>query len=159
MEEHWRSIQKSEFLASWDFAEKSEQLTIKEVKNEVAQLQKKEMKVVAHFKETHFESGGKVRPMILNSTNLKFLQNKTGIFHQNQWKDIRVEISVVDNNSKIGGDKKLVITKLLDEIKFNIEEFMQISDKAEAKRLASAQHKFMTETQMAQAKQHIDSLK
>lgn len=159
MDAHWRDIQKSDYLASWDFQNPSEELTIKEVKNEVAQLQKKENKVIAHFVETHLKCGTVVKPMILNNTNLKFLQEKTGIFHQSQWNDLKIEVSVIDNKSAIGGKKRLVISKLLTDMVFNIEKFLLITDSKEARKIASAQQKFMTESQINQAKQHLESLK
>ena len=155
---HWRDIQESAWLASWDFQKSTEQLTITEVKNEIAKLQKTQMKVVAHFKEKTLSCGTLVKPMILNNTNLKFLQEQTGLRHQNLWKNIKVEISVVDNPSKIGGKKKLVITKA-ELQKFDLKDITSLTDYDEAKKLASNFANIMSPDEIETVKAHLESIK
>lgn len=157
-EAHWRDIMESAYLASWDYQSDKEVLTILEVRNEVAKLQKSQMKVVAHFKEKELSCGTLVKPMILNNTNLKFLQEQTGLRHQNLWKNIKVEISVVDNPSKIGGKKKLVITKA--EIpKFDLKDITSAKDYDEAKKLASNFANIMSPDEIETVKAHLESIK
>ena len=157
-EKHWRDIQESAFLASWDFMQNKEELTITEVKNEVAKLQKAQVKVVAHFKEKVLSCGTLVKPMILNNTNLKFLQENTGLHHQKLWKNIKVEISVQDNNSKIGGKKKLVITKA-ELPKFDLNEITSITDYVEAKKLASQYFDLMSKEDSDAVMAHLEKIK
>lgn len=157
-EKHWRDIQASAWLASWDFQNSTEQLTITEVKSELAKLQKSEMKMIAHFKEEKLSCGTLVKPMILNNTNLKFLQEKTGLRHQKLWKNVKVEISVLDNNSKIGGKKKLVITKA-ETSKFDLKDITSLTDHAEAKKLASQFANIMTAEEIESVKAHLETIK
>lgn len=154
---HWRDVNKSDFLASWDMNVNAENLTIIEVKNEIAKLQKTETKVIAHFKEKFLSCGTKVKPMILNNTNLKFLQEHTGLHHQKLWKNVSVEISVVDNPSKIGGKKKLVITKA-SMPKFNIKEITDITDYKEAKSVATKLFGIMTAEEIEEVKKHLETI-
>ena len=158
MEEHWRDIQESDYLASWDFETPTEELTIAYIQKEEAKIVGKPKKVIAHFVEKNLKCGTKVKPMILNNTNLKFLQENTGVYHNKDWKNIRVEISAIANTTKIGGKKRLVISKVLSKIEFDFEEFKKITDLSEAKRKASQQHKLMTPEQVAEVKKHIENL-
>lgn len=157
-EKHWRDIQESAFLAAWDFMVDKEQLTITEVRSEMAKLQKSEIKMIAHFKEEKLSCGTLVKPMILNNTNLKFLQEKTGLRHQKLWKNVKVEISVMDNKSAIGGKKKLVITKC-ELPKFDLKDITSLTDHGEAKKLASQFANIMTAEEIESVKAHLETIK
>ena len=166
-EEHWRDVQKSEYLAAWDFSRTTEELTITEVRTEEAKImqtaeqiknKKKPIKVIAYFKEEKLSCGTLVKPMILNNTNLKFLQEKTGLHHQRLWKNVKVEISVQDNPSKIGGKKKLVITKA-ELQKFDLKDITSLTDYDEAKKLASNFANIMSPAEIETVKAHLESIK
>ena len=99
---HWRDVYKSDHLASWDL-DKNIIVTIKECLEQECKLAKgKEKKVVAHFLETELSNGVKLKPMILNPTNCKFIQSKTGNQFFTQWKNLKVEIAVQENKGGIG---------------------------------------------------------
>lgn len=156
-EAHWRDEEESKFMANWDYEFSKEVLTIKEVKTEEVQLQKLQKKTVAYFNETHLSCGTKARPMILNPTNKQFIQENTKIWHQSNWKNVKVEISVVDNPSKIGRKKKLLITKA-EAPKFNLKEITDLTDYKEAKSLATKYFGIMTEEQIETVKRHLETI-
>lgn len=156
---HWRDVQQSDYLASWDFQKDKETLTIKEVKNEVASLGYRINKVIAYFHEDKLSCGTLVKPMILNNTNLKFIQEKTGLRHQKLWNDVQVEISVMDNNSKIGGKKKLVITKAAQIKPFDINALLALTDYAKAKEMATQNSGRMSPEDIEKIKNHLETIK
>jgi hypothetical protein len=113
---HWRDVYKSDFLASWDL-DKNIVVTIKEcVEQECKLVKGKEKKVVAHFLETELENGVKLKPMILNPTNCKFLQTKTGNQFFTDWSNIKVEIAVQENKGGIGEKNGLRFVNVFVEI-------------------------------------------
>ena len=113
---HWRDVYKSDYLASWDL-DQNITVTIKEcVEQECKLVKGKEKKVVAHFLESELPNGVKLKPMILNPTNCKFLQTKTGNQFFNQWSNIRVEIAVTENKGGIGEKFGLRFTNVFAEI-------------------------------------------
>ncbi len=113
---HWRDVYKSDYLASWDL-DKNIIVTIKQCIEQECKLAKgKEKKVVAHFSETELPNGVKLKPMILNPTNCKFLQSKTGNQFFNQWNEVKVEISVQENKGGIGEKNGLRFINVFTDI-------------------------------------------
>jgi hypothetical protein len=113
---HWRDVYKSDHLASWDL-DKNAIVTIKHCIEEECKLAKgKEKKVVAYFLETELPNGVKLKPMILNPTNCKFLQSKTGNQFFSQWNNLNVEIAVIENKGGIGEKFGLRFVNVFTEI-------------------------------------------
>ena len=158
-EAHWRDVQESDFLANWDFVNDTEVLTITECKVEMVQLQKKQKKVIAHFKETHLSCGTKVKPMVLNNTNMQKLTELTGLRHNKYWKNIRVTITIVDNTGRIGYKKglRIVAAEVLDS--FDINAILSEKDYAKAKQLASDNAVRMTAEEIEKVKSYLETLK
>ncbi len=135
---HWRDVYKSDYLASWDLDKKAT-LTIKECKAEMCKLSKgKELKVVAYFEELEMANGVKVKPMILNPTNCKFIQGRTDLPKYADWSGLLVDISVEENKGGIGEKFGLRIVnvefkdksrKLLPELKFETQQYKQTYEK------------------------------
>ena len=109
---NWRTAFKSDFLASWDI-DGVVKLTIERVEIKEVQLQKKEKKVVAYFKEQHFSNGEPIKPMILNATNCKVLNSYTGTKETNDWVNLLVEIGTKENKGRIGEALGLSINRVL----------------------------------------------
>jgi hypothetical protein len=127
-QKHWRDVYKSDYLASWDL-DKDEIVTIRECKEEMCKLQKKELKVVAYFSESELPNGVKLKPMILNPTNCKFLQTKTGNKFFSEWKNLKVQLSVVENKGGIGEKNGLRITNIFNEIDWTeITELLKLKE-------------------------------
>jgi hypothetical protein len=135
---HWRDVYKSDYLASWDLDKKAT-LTIKECKAEMCKLSKgKELKVVAYFEELEMANRVKVKPMILNPTNCKFIQGRTNLPKYADWSGLLVDISVEENKGGIGEKFGLRIVnvefkdksrKLLPELKFETTQYKQTYEK------------------------------
>jgi|LakMenE01Jun11ns_1017448.scaffolds.fasta_scaffold9684571_2 hypothetical protein len=135
---HWRDVYKSDYLASWDLDKKAT-LTIKECKAEMCKLSKgKELKVVAYFEELEMANRVKVKPMILNPTNCKFIQGRTNLPKYADWSGLLVDISVEENKGGIGEKFGLRIVnvefkdksrKLLPELKFETPQYKQTYEK------------------------------
>lgn len=135
---HWRDVYKSDYLASWDLDKKTT-LTIKECKAEMCKLSKgKELKVVAYFEEVEMQNGVKVKPMILNPTNCKFIQSRTDLPKYAEWSGLVVDISVEENKGGIGEKFGLRISnvefkdkskKVLPELKFETKQYTQTYEK------------------------------
>lgn len=109
---NWRTAFKSDFLASWDI-DGVVKLTIEKVEIKEVQLQKREKKVVAYFKEKHFANGEPIKPMILNATNCKVLNSYTGTKETNDWINLLVEIGTKENKGRIGEALGLSINRVL----------------------------------------------
>ena len=135
---HWRDVYNSDYLASWDLDKKAT-LTIKECKSQMCKLSKgKELKVVAFFEELEMPNGVKVKPMILNATNCKFIQGRTDIPTYANWAGLVVDISVEENKGGIGEKFGLRISnvefkdkskKILPELKFETSQYKQTYEK------------------------------
>ncbi len=135
---HWRDVYKSDYLASWDLDKKAT-LTIKECKAELCKLSKgKELKVVAYFEELEMSNGVKVKPMILNPTNCKFIQSRTDLPKYADWSGLMVDISVEENKGGIGEKFGLRIVnvefkdkakKVLPELVFGTTQYKNTFEK------------------------------
>lgn len=135
---HWRDVYKSDYLASWDL-DKRATLTIKECKAEMCKLSKgKELKVVAYFEELEMPNGVKVKPMILNPTNCKFIQSRTDLPKYADWTGLLVDISVEENKGGIGEKFGLRVVnvefkdkskKQLPELKFETSQYTKTFEK------------------------------
>ncbi len=155
---HWRDTYKSDYLASWDLDGKHI-LTISSCQEEECKLAKgKEKKVVARFEEKELTNGVKVKPMILNPTNCKFLQTRTGCQFPADWIGFQVEISAEENKGGIGEKLGLRVTKVLQKKEFDISSILAIKDKVEATRQAHLFKANMTEGQVKIIRDHIASL-
>lgn len=109
---NWRTAFKSDFLASWDI-DSAIRLTIEHVEVKEVQLQKKEKKVVAFFVEKTFPNGEIIKPMILNATNCKKMNMFTGTKETDFWRNVIVDIGVIENTGRIGESKGLSILKVI----------------------------------------------
>lgn len=155
---HWRDTYKSDFLASWDLDGKHI-LTISSCQEEECKLAKgKEKKVVARFTEKELSNGVKVKPMILNPTNCKFLQTKTGFQFPADWIGFQVEISAEENKGGIGEKLGLRITKVVQKKEFDIKWILEIKNIDEAKKQANLFHVNMSDEQKKSIRDHITKL-
>ena len=92
----WRKAFDSPYLASWDL-EKPITLTISHVVSEKNKMRKNVTHNVAYFQEAELRKGEKMKPMILNATNCKTLQEITGHVFIEGWMGARVAIYVEAN--------------------------------------------------------------
>lgn len=123
---NWRTAFKSDFLASWDI-DGVITLTIERVEISDVQLQKKEKKVVAYFKEKTFSNGEPIKPMILNAGNCKTLNSYTGTKETNDWVNLLVEIGTKENKGRIGEAMGLSINRVISGSKV-IDKLQKIKD-------------------------------
>lgn len=100
---HWRKCDKSEFLGAADLDEVHGDLkavishvTMDEVN---PSGKEKSLKRVAHFKGDH-------KPMILNVFNAKILKNASGSKYIEDWKDMTVNIYVLQGIKMMGEVKE-----------------------------------------------------
>ena len=138
---HWRDVYNSDYLASWDLDKKA-RLTIKECKSQMCKLSKgKELKVVAYFEEQMMPNGVKVKPMILNATNCKFIQGRTDVPTYADWAGLIIDISVEENKGGIGEKFGLRISNvefkdkskvILPELKFETPQYKNAYEKLSA---------------------------
>ena len=153
---HWRDVYNSEFLASWDL-DKNNILTIRECKEQDCKLAKgKEVKVVAHFMEKMTSSGVKVKPMILNATNCKFIQIRTGIPFFKDWAGLKVEISVMANKGGIGNANGLNIINVI--LAIDISSILNSNDLDFVKTEANKVIKSLSKEQSEDIRNHITQL-
>lgn len=136
---NWRTAFKSDFLASWDI-DSVIQLTIDHVEVKEVQLIKKEKKVIAYFLEKNFPNNEIIKPMILNATNCKKLNTFTGTKETDHWRNIAVEIGVVQNTGKIGESKGLSIIRVLGIPVDKINELIEIYDKLDKTLLSEEEY-------------------
>lgn len=156
---HWRSVYKSDFLASWDLDDKDELLTIDFAERKECSLSRgKEIKVVLNFKEKHLSSGVELKPMICNPTNAKIISRvaKSGII--SDWSGYSVLLSVKENKGKIGNSEGLYI-KEVSILTFDISEITSIEDFETAKKMAKDNSSKMTSAQIEIVKSHLKNLK
>ena len=157
---HWRDTYNSEYLASWDL-DTNEILTFASCKEEECKLAKgKEKKVVGRFIETVLSNGVKVKPIILNPTNCKFIQIKTGLQFPETWTALKVTVSVQENKGGIGEKQGLRIINVIKPTTkvFDIEEILNLDDLEKAKKLANESKYLMTENEKTQVRNHITFL-
>lgn len=90
-ETHWKKLTNPDYLGSWDFQEGEERtLTIARVaQEEIFNTSKnsKEPCVIAHFAE-------KCKPMVLNKTNCKAIQELYGTPIIEKWTGLRIAVKV-----------------------------------------------------------------
>lgn len=156
---HWRSVYKSDFLASWDLDDRDELLTIDFAERKECSLSRgKEIKVVLNFKEKNLSSGVELKPMICNPTNAKIISRvvKSGII--SDWSGFSVLLSVKENKGKIGNSEGLYI-KEVSMITFDISEITSINDFEKAKQMAKDSSSKMTSAQIEIVKSHLKNLK
>lgn len=155
---HWRDTYKSDFLANWDL-EKDVVLTITTAYEKEVSLSKgKEKKIVAFFEEKLLENGVSVKPMILNPTNCKFIQMKTGKQFPIDWAGLKIRISVKENNEKIGDKNCLRIVEVIKEKNFDISEILSLMDIQEVTKKAKLFKSNMDENQINLVRKHIKTL-
>jgi hypothetical protein len=155
---HWRDTYKSDYLASWDLDGKIV-LTISKCQEEECKLSKgKENKVVARFIETTMPNGVKVKPMILNPTNCKFLHSRTGNFSPSDWVGQKIEISVEENSGKVGEKYGLRITKIIPNKAFDIQYILDSVDMAFIRNEANLHRNNMSAEQKEMIREKINAL-
>lgn len=156
---HWRSVYKSDFLASWDLDDKDELLTIDFAERKECSLSRgKEIKVVLNFKEKTLSNGVELKPMICNPTNAKIITRfvKSGII--SDWGGYSVLLSVKENKGKVGNSEGLYI-KEVSMLTFDISEITSIDDFEKAKKLATENSSKMNSSQIEMVKSHLKNLK
>lgn len=154
---HWRNCFKNDYLASWDLSGPVI-LTIEKCVYEEAKLQKKEMKPILHFVEKELDNGLKIKPMIMNPTNSKKIHTDSRLFNIEDWSGLKIEISPVANNSRIGGDQKLSITKVFSSVSSDISPILESKDVEFVKTEANKILKQMSPAQKKQVRDHIAKL-
>lgn len=153
---HWRDVYDSEFLASWDL-DKNCILTISEAKEQECKLSKgKEIKLVAYFEEVVMSNGVKSKPMILNPTNCKFIQIRTGLPFFKDWKGLKVEVSVQENKGGIGNAQGLRIVNIIQVI--DISNILKSNDLSFVKSEANKIIKSLSKEQSEDIRNHIAQL-
>ena len=156
IKKHWRDVYNSEFLASWDL-EKNCILTIKEAKEQECKLAKgKEIKLVAHFLEPIMSNGVKSKPLILNPTNCKFIQVRTGLPFFKDWTGLKVEISVQANTGGIGNANGLRIVNVF--LNVDISNILNSKDLNFVKTEANKLGRSLTKEQTDDIRNHIAQL-
>lgn len=156
---HWRSVYKSDFLASWDLDDKDELLTIDFAERKECTLARgKEIKVVLNFKEKTLSNGVELKPMICNPTNAKIITRfaKSGILAD--WSGYSILISVKENKGKVGNAEGLTI-KEVSKNNFDIAPILAITDFKEAQVYANENIGKMNASQINIVKSHLKSLK
>lgn len=156
---HWRSVYKSDFLASWDLDDRDELLTIDFAERKECKLARgNEVKVVLNFKETKLSNGVDLKPMICNPTNSKTISKfvKSGIL--SDWSGYSVLISIKENKGKIGNSEGLFI-KEISLLTFDISEILNETDFKKAQTLASANFQNIQGSQIEIVKNHLKKLK
>ena len=156
---HWRSVYKSDFLASWDLDDKDELLTIDFAERKECSLSRgKEIKVVINFKEKTLSNGVELKPMICNPTNAKIITRfvKSGII--SDWGGFSVLLSVKENKGKVGNSEGLYI-KEVSMLTFDIAEITSVEDFETAKKMAKDNSSKMTSAQIEIVKSHLKNLK
>ena len=151
---HWRDVYDSEYLASWDL-DKSVVLTIDRCVEEVAKLAKKEKKVIAYFKEQITPSGVKVKPFIVNPSNCKFIQSRSGIQYFSDWKDLKIEISVTANTSKVGSENKLIVSNVLLQKEVDISHILESKDLVYSRDEANKVLRLLSQEQKDKIRNHL----
>lgn len=153
---HWRDVYKSDYLASWDL-DKNCVLTISEAKEQECKLAKgKEIKLVAHFVEPIMSNGVKSKPLILNPTNCKFIQVRTGLPFFKDWNGLKIEISVQANTGGIGNANGLRIVNVFIDV--DIKYILSSNDINFVKSEATKISKSLTKEQTADIRNHISQL-
>lgn len=154
MKKHWRDVYKSDYLASWDL-DKDVVLTISRCSNEFCKLSKgKEEKVIAYFEEKTFENGTEVKPMILNPTNCKLIQTKTNIHFFQEWKGLKVKISVQENKGGIGEKFGLRIVDVFSD-NFDINMILSSQDATFCQDYGNKFRQVLTEAHKKIIREHI----
>lgn len=156
---HWRSVYKSEFLASWDLDDRDELLTIDFAERKECELARgKEMKVVLNFKEKTLSNGVELKPMICNPTNAKIMTRfvKSGILAD--WSGYSILVSVKENKGKIGNSEGLHI-KEVSKNDFDISFILAETDLEKAQNLANENRQKMNASQTALIRTHLKKLK
>lgn len=156
---HWRSIYKSDFLASWDLDDKDELLTIDFAERKECSLSRgKEIKVVINFKEKTLSNNVELKPMICNPTNAKIITRfvKSGII--SDWSGFSVLLSIKENKGKVGNSEGLYI-KEVSMLTFDISAITSINDFEKAKQMAKDNSSKMTSSQIEIVKTHLKKLK
>ncbi|MEG0848513.1 MAG: hypothetical protein RSE50_01005 [Myroides sp.] len=156
---HWRSVYKSDFLASWDLDDRDELLTIDFAERKECKLARgNEIKVVLNFKEKTLSNGVELKPMICNPTNSKILSRfvKSGII--SDWNGFSVLISVKENKGKIGNSEGLFI-KDVSLLTFDIGAILNETDFKKAQALASENFQNIKGAHIEVVKNHLKKLK
>jgi hypothetical protein len=156
---HWRSVYKSDFLASWDLDDRDELLTIDFAERKECKLARgNEIKVVLNFKEKTLSNGVELKPMICNPTNSKILSRfvKSGII--SDWNGYSVLISVKENKGKIGNSEGLFI-KDVSLLTFDIGAILNETDFKKAQALASENFQNIQGAHIEVVKNHLKKLK
>jgi len=156
---HWRSVYKSDFLASWDLDDRDELLTIDFAERKECKLARgNEIKVVLNFKEKTLSNGVELKPMICNPTNSKILSRfvKSGII--SDWNGFSVLISVKENKGKIGNSEGLFI-KDVSLLTFDIGAILNETDFKKAQALASENFQNIKGVHIELVKNHLKKLK
>jgi len=96
--------------------------------------------------------------MILNPTNCKFLQTKTGFQFPADWVGFQVEISAEENKGGIGEKLGLRVTKVVQKKEYDINWILELKDLAEAKKQANLFHVNMSDAQKKSIRDHITKL-
>lgn len=100
---HYRAVFDSPYLSSADITEPTT-LTISHVTQELDKTKKTKDKFnTAYFVERELRPGEKLKPMILNATNSKFMHHLTGSAYVEDWEGVRVQVWV-DKSVKFGKD-------------------------------------------------------
>ena len=155
---HWRTVYKSDFLASWDLDDKDELLTIESAEKKMCKLSRgEELKVVINFKEKRLSNGVDLKPMICNPTNSKIISKvvKSGCLED--WAGYSVLVSVKENKGKIGNSEGLFI-KEVSFISFDISEILKETDFAKCKAMANESFSLMSQSQVNLVKTHLKSI-
>ena len=86
---HWKKTTNPNYIGSWDFDDGKDMIVkIKDVRIETVQNQQgKEDKPVLHFE-------GDVKPLILNTTNMKTIEKVAGSPYMDEWVGKKVQLYV-----------------------------------------------------------------
>lgn len=86
---HWKKTTNPTYMGSWDFEEGKDMIVkVKDIKTEQVQNQQgKEEKQVMYFE-------GNLKPLILNTTNMKAIEKATGSGYMDEWVGKKLQLFV-----------------------------------------------------------------